>query len=404
VVTYRLDSGAFRTSWGRVFIDACLPAGASVGLRFVTSDDADVPDPIPPAPPDRGARAVPDPEATPVLVSQSALDAAPGPAPVYHRAPAEQAWEHDPGDGYQTYEAPVAAEPGRFLWIELGLHGTARVTPRVRALRVERPGHQLLRTLPRAWSRDDAEAGFLQRFLAPAEGMLHDLDLRAAGRAVLVDPGVTPQEALAWLASFAGLVLDGRWPEDARRTLIAEAYGLFRRRGTKAQLSRIVEIYLGYPPLIIEEWQLRGLGGTVLGLTAAGPAAPSVGGSARATGTLGRFMVGGGSIGQDSFTRTAHRFCVLVPGNLTDEQRDVIDGIVAQHRPAHTAYTLLELGPGMRIGGRLRVSLTSFVGPGPGVAPAVVGRSAIGKDGVIGRRPTATRLGQGSTPGEVLVG
>ena len=125
------------------------------------------------------------------------------------------------------------------------LTGTERVTPRVRAMRVERPGHALLRALPRAWSRDDGDADFLQRFLAPAEGMLHELDERAAQRAVLVDPQATPQEALPWLASFAGLVLDRRWPGSARRGLIAEAYPLYRRRGTKAALTRILEIYLG---------------------------------------------------------------------------------------------------------------------------------------------------------------
>src|SRR5699024_36252 len=114
---------------------------------------------------------------------------------------------------YETYETPVAAHPGRYLWIEIALQGTARVTPRVRALRIERPGHQLLRALPRSWSRVDDEAAFLQRFLAPGEGLLHELDLRATLRAVLVDPRVCPAEALAWLAGFAGLVLDQRWSE-----------------------------------------------------------------------------------------------------------------------------------------------------------------------------------------------
>jgi phage tail-like protein len=403
VFTYRLDSGAYRTRWGRVFIDACLPRNTSLGLRFVTSDDADVPDPVASTPPDRGARDVPDPDATPPLVSQSALEAASGPTTVYHRPDgSEQPWAAQ-DQSYQTYEAPVAAHAGRFLWIEIALHGTERVTPRVRALRIERPGHLLLRALPKAWSRDDGEAEFLQRFLAPAEGMLHEFDLRAATRAVLVDPRVTPGEALPWLASFAGLVLDGRWPEQARRTLIAEVYQLFRRRGTRDAIARIVEIYLGYRPVIVEQWQLRGLGGTVLGLTPSGPAAPSVGGSARETGTLGRFMVGGQSMGQDSYTRTAHRFCVLVPGNLTHEQRDVIRGIVTNHRPAHTWCELVELGPGMRVGDRLRVSLTSFVGPGGVPEPAVVGRSVVGADGVVGRPALGTRLGR-STVGEVLVG
>jgi phage tail-like protein len=404
VVTYRLDSESYRTRWGRVFLDACIPPHTSVALRFVTSDDADVPDPIPAAPPDRGRRAVPDPEATPPLVSRSALDAAAG-STVFRRPNGrEQPWEQIAADDtVETYEAPVAADAGRYLWLEISLHGTARVTPRVRALRIERPGHQLLRSLPKAWSRNDRDAEFLQRLLAPAEGLLHELDLRAATRAVLVDPSATPAEALAWLASFAGLVLDGRWSERARRELVAEAYQLFRRRGTKRALIEIMRIYLGYQPVIVESWQLRGLGGTVLGLGPGEPYAPDVGGSARATGTLGRFMVGGRSAGQTSFTGTAHRFCVLIPGDLGDEQRDVIRGILDRHRPAHTVYELLELGPGMRVGDRLRVALTSFIGPGSRPEPAVVGRSVVGADAVVGRPAVGSRV-NATNVGEVRVG
>ena len=44
------------------------------------------------------------------------------------------------------------------------------------------------------------------------DSLLHDLDQRAARRDVLVDPAATPAEALPWLASFVGLVLDDRWP------------------------------------------------------------------------------------------------------------------------------------------------------------------------------------------------
>ena len=176
----------------------------------------------------------------------------------------------------------MLAAPGRYLWVQLVLRGTERVSPRVRALRVERPGHDLLNALPRSWSRDDDDADFLQRLLAPAEGMLHELDEWAERRAVLVDPRATPSAALDWLAGFAALALDQRWPETARRTLIAEVYQLYRRRGTKAALLRILAIYLGYPPQLVEAWQLRGLAGAVLGTR---PGALAATGGRRRVGT-----------------------------------------------------------------------------------------------------------------------
>lgn len=416
VVTYRLDSGSYRTRWGRVFLDACLPAGTAVTLKCLCSDSEDVLDPVAATPPGRGARRVPHPEQTPPLPSASLLSAVTMESTLFRRPQGrEQPWQQiSAEDAFDTYESPVNTTPGRYLWLEISLSGTAQASPRIRALRIERPGHKLLNSLPRAWSRDDGDADFLQRFLAPIEGTLYELDWRSAERAILLDPRTTPQEALPWLASFAALVLDPRWPEQARRTLIAEAYRLFARRGTRGSLIRILELYLGRAPVVIEAWQLRGLGGMVLGAAPAGPPAPAVGGSARATGMLGRFSIGGLSTASatssaaapppDSFQLSAHRFSLLIPGQLTGDQREVVHGILEVHRPAHTMVELCELGSGMRVGQRLHVGLTSFVGPDAAWAPAVLGQFSVGGDGVVGTPATGSRLGTSSVAGQVRVG
>ena len=77
VLTYRLDSGNYLTRWGRLFLDACLPPGTRLGVRFVTTDDDTVLDPTPPSPPARGSRSLPDPQATPPLAPIHLLAAAP---------------------------------------------------------------------------------------------------------------------------------------------------------------------------------------------------------------------------------------------------------------------------------------------------------------------------------------
>jgi phage tail-like protein len=406
VVSYRLDSGQYRTNWGRVFIDACLPTKTWLDLHFLTSDDDDdIVDPIEASGPDRGDRPVPDPDATPPLPSAIRMQTAQGPFPLYRRPTGrERAWQQIRADDpFETYEAPVHAAPGRYLWLQLSLHGTTRVSPRVRALRIERPGDQLMKSLPKSWSRQDEPAQFMQRFLGATEGMLHELDQRSALRAILLDPHSTPKETLAWLASFAGLAVDRRWPDDARRQLVAEAYALFRRRGTKASLERILEIYLGRPPTIVETWQLRGLGGTLLGTTPDGPVAPNVGALMRSTGTLGRFMLGGRVIGTDAYQAVAHRFTVLIPATLKAEQRAVVRDILDVHRPAHTLDGICELGTGMRVGTQIRVALTTLIGPPAWFSPTVVGHTNIGDDGYLGTPALGTRLGT-EIAGAVRVG
>ncbi len=72
---------AYRTRWGRVFLDACLPAGTAVALRFVTTDDDDVLDPIPATPPARGARRRPGPRGHPAAAAGPPARSRPGRAP-----------------------------------------------------------------------------------------------------------------------------------------------------------------------------------------------------------------------------------------------------------------------------------------------------------------------------------
>ncbi|MFE6843285.1 phage tail protein [Streptomyces sp. NPDC057686] len=407
VIGYRLDAGEYRTRWGRLFLDACIPPGTEVRVSFLTTDEDTVPDPLPWSPPVRGPRSVRHGEHTPPLPPRALYaDRLPPSGPLFRRPTGrELPWAQiDPEDGFETYEAPVQAPPGRYLWIVLRLAGTLRMSPRIRGLRVERPGHRLPAALPGAWSRDESDAAFLQRFLAPAEGLLHELDSRAALRTLLLDPRATPQEALGWLAGLLGLALDRRWPVAARRELIAQAYDLFRIRGTVACLERILRLYLPLPISVVEHWRLRGLGGAVLGAGPGGAPAPAVGGAAGTSGALGRFTVGGTRPGEDGYTATAHRFSVLIPADPSAGQLDVVRAIVEAHKPAHTRVDICPLGAGMRIGRTLHLGLTSVVGPGAAWGPAVVGRVRVGEDGIVGVPAAGSRVGESTIAGAVRVG
>jgi phage tail-like protein len=406
VVTYRLDARTYRTRWGRLFLDACIPPGTDVRARFLTSDEDDVPDPLPWTAADRGHRAVRAPELTPPLPSQVRLRGIGDSTALYRRSTgSELPWERTGNEiGAETYEAPVLAPPGRYLWVILELTGTARTTPRVRGLRVERPGHRLGARLPRSWTRQEPDAAFLQRLLAPAEGLLHELDERAALRAVLLDPTATPEEALAWLGGLLGLALDRRWMTEARRALVTQAFELFRIRGTQACLERLLGLYLDMRVPVVESWRLRGLSGAVLGLPPAGDDAPAVQGAARAAGSLGHFTVGGVQPGADGYGAAAHRFTVLITTDLSTEQREVVRRIVEEHKPAHTLVQVCELGTGMRVGRRLHVSLTSVVGPGSGWEPITVGQVSLGGDGIVGLPSIAARVSETSVAGAVRVG
>jgi phage tail-like protein len=414
---FRLDSGSYQQQWGRVFVEACVPPGAGLRVGFASSDDLprlggpDDPS-IPPAPPplltdDDRASGPPAPGAGELPLAPLRLERALGEARALHRRETggELAWwRPGPGDRFEVYEAPVQAPPGRYLWVRLLLDSSTQATPRVRAVRAEFPGHDLLRRLPRGYSRDPTAASFLRRYLALTDGLLSDIELRATQRDLVLDPRGAPADLLPWLASLIGLVLDDRWPEPARRTLLAEATRLFRRRGTIAGLRRMLRICLGCDVVIVESFRLRGTGGGFAG----GPAAPPEAGDA----VLGAgFRVGGDIAGPggtdppapaeavaDAFQTHAHRFSVLVPRDLGPDERRALDDLLDQHRPAHTLVEVCTVGRGMRVGIGLHLEVSTLVGPSAGFRPAVVDRSRVGVGTVLGRsragvRPGGSRLG-----------
>jgi phage tail-like protein len=404
VTTFMLDSGAYQTDWGRLFLDACIPPETDVRVHFVTADELSDDAPLPRTPPAKLATTLPG-----TLVREDLsppmppLAAAPAEGEVVlplHRRESgrELPWSRlVEGDLFTTYEAPVAAPPGRFLWVTLALAGNTRRTPKVRVLRVEYPGHDLLRRLPRVFSREAAAADFLRRYLVPFDGSLGELEGRAAAREVLLNPRATPEELLPWLASFLGLVLDERWSADVRRTAIAEAGWLFRFRGTLPGLKRFIEIYTGFPITILESFRVRGLGGATLGgpSGAPGPSSNAILGAGfrvgGAVGATGESPITGTA--DDAFRTHAHRFSVFLPGALTPDQLDVVAHILDVHRPAHTIYDLCTVDVGMRVGRGLHLGLSTVIGAGAGFDTLQLGAARLGRDAIVGRPSPAIKLG-----------
>lgn len=380
-VTARLDNETFRGRWGRLFVDAAVPAGSRLRVRCTTTDEAAA-----------EADDVRD-QTAPFL-------------PLHCRGAARELpfTDLDPAGRVRTWEAPVIAEPGRFLWVELRLEGNTRMSPRVDALRVEHAEHDLVERLPRTFSRDEAAASFLRRYLAPLAGLLREADRAATHRHRLLVPRTAPAEVLPWLASFLGLALDRRWPEPTRRALVAEANALFRTRGTPASLQRFLELYVGAPVRLVEHFRLRGLGGALLRDEEAAPATAVLGGGFRVGGSIGRPSRSetlaaeppGDDVEPDGY---AHRFSVLVGRALTEEQLQVVHHILEVHRPAHTVYEVCTVGSGMRVGRGLHVGISSFVGPTGGFVTSQIGDIVLGRDSVVGR-PRGRPRPDGSPPVE----
>jgi phage tail-like protein len=108
--------------------------------------------------------------------------------------------------------------------------------------------HPLGPTLPAIYQDDDLAQRMLEAFdqvMAPIYSTLDNFDS-------YLDPRLAPEDFLAWLAGWVGMVLDDSWDEARKREIVTRAAELFRMRGTAVGLAGQVEIQTGGTVEIIE--------------------------------------------------------------------------------------------------------------------------------------------------------
>jgi phage tail-like protein len=176
---------------------------------------------------------------------------------------------------------------------------------------MEEETSQLLQYLP-GFYREDA---FIGRFLCIFEDILKPIENVINDEYYYFDPGTAPDTVVPWLASWLGIVMDERWPDDKRRVMIKSAAELYRWRGTRRGLSEYLKIYTGVTPKIIEHGHAQGM---------------RLGGDSK----LGTPMQIGGK---------GNVFCFTVEITLPDKSEidaGIVRAIIENQKPAHTAYFL----------------------------------------------------------------
>lgn len=108
--------------------------------------------------------------------------------------------------------------------------------------------HPLAEGLPGPYHDDPVTMGFvgaLDEALAPVLATIDNLE-------AIIDPALTPADFLPWLASWVGLVLDENWSQQQQRRMISQTVELYRLRGTRRGIVRLVSLYVGVEEAAVE--------------------------------------------------------------------------------------------------------------------------------------------------------
>jgi phage tail-like protein len=153
---------------------------------------------------------------------------------------------------------------------------------------------RLIHYLPGIYHND-----FVSRFLGIFESVITPIEWNIDNFDLFLNPDTAPDSFLPWLANWFDNDFDDTWTPEQQRLLLSEAGEIYARRGTRWALSRILEIYTGCTPVIVD------------------------------TG--------------DDLEPYTFVVKLAMPGSLVD--RGLLERLVDAHKPAHTSYRL-ELMPG----------------------------------------------------------
>ncbi len=222
-----IDSAESRSGWGRLFF-SCDITESMVLYTYVCALDEDM---------------VSTPEGyvslEKILVDESVPD--PEKKRILNAAGARRTVDKDDMLLYDL--------EGRYLYICIDIIGEGSGT--IKNIKIGRQGDNFMDTFPTVYQQRD---GFFHRYLSVFSSIYNDFEHEIDRLPDLLDPETCPAVLLEIYGQWLGIDLSGEYlSEEAMRTLVREGYHLNRMKGTKACLSRVLEIALGERPVILEQ-------------------------------------------------------------------------------------------------------------------------------------------------------
>lgn len=397
-----LDSGIYDCAWDVVELSfADLPPASRLVLRVRTANDEQKP---------------PEVEAS---LAAGAASGAWREAPPFSGVPQPEG----PAPHPLTTDVLVPSPPGQFLQLQLELSGDGVTTPRLASARLRFPHESLLEYLPAIYSSPPEQRDFLDRLLSIVQATWSGIEREVATFARYLDPRAVPPEALAYLASWVDLRLEGGLTADQNRRRLGVLPKLRARWGTVEGMRRWIRVHLallagrdedalegaGIPGIVERFVERRRLW---LGASGArlGGADPLWSPSVERRFQLGVFdrageveLVSTGDPDADVFRQYAHAFRVYVPSACvrTAAAEALLRRAIDLQRPAHATYELVLVEPRFRVGVQSTLELDAVVG-GAAAQPLPCERSdgapsrspfqRLGHDAVLGRAPVRPAL------------
>lgn len=162
--------------------------------------------------------------------------------------------------GAKSYDNPtdivMHTFKGRYIWIAIEIFCYNDEVFSMNKMKLEFPRISFINYLPQVYSKGQEKDSFLSRFLAVFQSIYYDLEDDIDSIPKMFAPNIANKEALEWLTSWFSVEDSYIWGEDRLRKLLENIMEIYRMKGTSYSISKMIELYIGIKPIIIEQFKV----------------------------------------------------------------------------------------------------------------------------------------------------
>jgi len=313
LITFSLDSTAAETNWHKYILDAGIPEDTQLKISYFARENKEI---------------IIDNKKADIdeFIRNDTIS-------FEHKlAVLEKYWSKPQ---VNPKDSLIQGANGRYIWFKIEFSGSKGNTPSLNRIRIYYPRMSYLRYLPLVYQENPGSRDFLERYLSLFETFFSDIDEKINNISKYLDIDYVSGSFLRWIAGWVEVAVGEEWEDDKLRKFVKNAVDIYKRRGTIGSLAKIIEIYTGEKPIIIECYAIDKMAK-----------------KSEIKELVSRL-----------YGMEHNSFCVLIRAQAIKsiKQQSEIEKVINNEKPAFTEAKLIILQPNIRLDAHSYLGLNSYL-------------------------------------------
>ena len=146
---------------------------------------------------------------------------------------------------------------GRYLWFCMEFINYEEHQLKINSIKIELPQITFMDYLPEYYRKNSERNSFLERFIGIFQSIYVDLEDEIDYTPTRFDVDLTNKDFLSWICEWLSVKDAAIWGEKRLRKLVKEAIKIYKMKGTKRAIAKIVQEYVGIEPIIVEQFDVK---------------------------------------------------------------------------------------------------------------------------------------------------